>query len=149
MAEANPARENPVFHDAFISYSRNDAPYAATLERALKRYSPPKDLPAPHRRLNIFRGTEDFTGTEYFTSVERHLHGSRKLIVICSPNARRSDFVNDEIRRFAHSHAAADIIPILVAGIPNNEAKSNDDRGCGVSGGISRASRSAFGQRLP
>jgi TIR domain len=111
MAEADPSRENAFFHDAFISYSRKDVPYATTLERALKRYSPPKGLPVPHRRLNIFRDTEDFTGTEYFTSVDRHLQGSRKLIVICSPNARRSDFVNDEIRRFAQSHVATDIIP--------------------------------------
>jgi hypothetical protein len=73
MAEADPSRENPFFHDGFVSYSRKDTPFAAAIERALKRYSPPKDLPAPHRRLDIFRDTEDFTGTEYFASVERHL----------------------------------------------------------------------------
>ena len=122
MAEADPSGENPFFHDAFISYSRKDTPFATAIERSLKRYSPPKDLPAPHRRLNIFRDTEDFTGTEYFASVEQHLQGSRKLLVICSPNARGSDFVNDEIRRFANSHYPADIISILIAGIPNNEA---------------------------
>ena len=106
MAEADPSRENSFFHDAFISCSK-DTPFAAAIERALKRYSPPKDLPAPHRRRISFATPKISRGTEYFASVERHLHGSRKLIVICSPNARRSDFVNDEIRSFAHSHAAA------------------------------------------
>lgn len=48
--------ETPAFsHDAFISYSRKDTPFAAALERALKRYRPPKGLAAPQRRLNVFR----------------------------------------------------------------------------------------------
>ena len=66
MAEADPSGENPFFHDAFISCSRRDLPFAAAIERALKRYSPPKDLPAPHRRRNIFRDAEDFTGNGVF-----------------------------------------------------------------------------------
>src|SRR5258708_36225657 len=90
---------DPYFHDAFISYSRKDMPFAELLERTLRRYIPPKGLTVPKRRLNIFRDEEDFTGTEYYQAVGRHLQGSRKLIVICSPNARASEFVNDEIQR--------------------------------------------------
>lgn len=110
-----------IFHDAFISYSRKDMAFASTLERALRRYYPPGDLKAPQRRLNVFRDAEDLTGTEYHSSIERNLRWSRKLIVICSPNARGSGFVNDEIRRYAQFHEAKDIIPVLIAGIPNNE----------------------------
>jgi WD40 repeat protein len=111
-------------HDAFISYSRKDKVFAACLHKALGNYTPPRDLPLPQRRLDVFRDEDDFTGTEYFQSVERHLKDSSKLIVLCSPAARASQFVNDEIERFALARGADHIIPLLVAGLPNNEATS-------------------------
>jgi WD40 repeat protein len=109
-------------HDAFISYSRKDRAFAVALQKALSNYTPPRGLPVPHRRLDVFRDEEDFTGAEYFQSVERHLTESTKLIVLCSPAARASQFVNDEIRRFARSRGPQHIIALLVEGIPNNEA---------------------------
>jgi len=109
-------------HDAFISYSRKDKAFAARLQKALGNYQPPRDLPLPHRRLDVFRDEEDFTGTDYYPSIERHLNDSGKLIVLCSPAARASKFVNDEISRFARARGPERIIPLLVAGIPNNEA---------------------------
>ena len=92
----------------------------------LRRYTPPSGLPVPKRRLDIFRDEEDFTGTEYYQAVGRHLQGSRKLIVICSPNARASSFVNDEIQRFTQVHAAEDLIPILIAGNPEMTNSANN-----------------------
>lgn len=128
MGEADSVwREREVHHDAFISYSRKDLDFVAVLERTLRRYKPPAGLNAPLRYLNIFLDTEDFTGTEYSQSVAQHLKASRKLIVVCSPNARRSKYVNDEIRIFAQAHGMSDVIPVLASGIPNNEAKSGDD----------------------
>jgi WD40 repeat protein len=114
--------QGAALHDAFISYSRKDVAFAAALQKGLERYVPPKGIPLPPRRLNVFRDAEDFTGTEYFASVDQHLRSSRRLIVICSPHAHASQYVNDEIRRFAQTHSPADLIPVLVAGLPNNEA---------------------------
>ena len=113
-------------HDAFISYSRKDRPFAVLLERTLRRYTPPSGLPVPKRRLNIFRDEEDFTGTEYYQAVGRHLQGSRKLIIICSPNARASSFVNDEIQRFTQVHSAEDLIPVLIAGSSETTNAADD-----------------------
>ena len=110
-------------HDAFISYSRKDKAFAVQLQRALARYTPPRDLGLPHRRLDVFRDEEDFTGGEYYQSLDKHLQDSSKLIVLCSPAARNSEFVNDEIRRFASVRGAQHIVPLLVGGIPNNEAR--------------------------
>jgi len=45
------------------------------------------------------------------------------MLVICSPYARASDFVSEEIRHFAEKRAGQNIIPVLLSGIPNNEAK--------------------------
>ena len=106
----------------FISYSRKDVIFAQALERALKNYTPPKGLGAPPRPLRVFRDQTDLTGVEYHQSIARHLAGSRKLLAMCSPRSRASQFVNEEISRFAAARGADNIVPLLVDGLPNNEA---------------------------
>ena len=110
-------------YDAFISYRRQaDLAFARRLEKALEAYRPPTGLAAPHRHLKVFRDEGDLTGAEYFRSIDRHLRGSAKLIVVCSPQARNSDYIDDEIQRFVKARGAENIIPLLIAGVPNNEA---------------------------
>jgi WD40 repeat protein len=125
--DAGSTMDAPQAHDAFISYSRKNRDFAVRLEKALEDYRPPKDLGVPQRHLEIFRDETDFTGVEYHQSVEAHLKSSAKLIVICSPDARKSPYVGDEIRRFAQASGPANIIPVLVAGVPNNEAGFGND----------------------
>lgn len=114
-------------HDAFICYSRKEKEFARKLETALEDYKPPKDRNVPQRNLNIFRDEADFTGIEYRQSIAKHLKDSAKLIVLCSPDARASAYVNEEIRLFAWTNGADNIIPILVSGIPNNEPKPGQE----------------------
>lgn len=114
-------------YDAFISHSSQDAAFAAKLKKALEKYRPPKDLGLPQRRLNIFLDIRDLIGSDYLAAVNRFLENSAKLIVICSPNARRSEFVNNEIRRFTELNDAMNIIPIIIEGIPNNMASPDDE----------------------
>lgn len=114
-------------HDAFISYSRRDRLFAEKLETALEKYRPPKALPVPQRHLKVFRDEQDMTGTDYFQAVDHHLQNSASLIVICSPNARKSSYVDDEIRRFVSKREdPVRIVPVLVAGLPNNECNSSN-----------------------
>src|SRR5215470_9122614 len=112
---------------AFISYKRSDEKFALLLEKALERFTPPKGLNVPQGHLNIFRDREDLTGTEYHASIEKYLHESAKLILLCSPQARSSSYVNEEIQRFAQTRGASNIIPILLSGIPNNEATATQE----------------------
>lgn len=114
-------------HDLFISYSRKDLQFATLLERALENYSPPKGLGVPSRRLRVFRDQSDLTGVEYHQSIERQLHSSGKLVLLCSPRARASSFVNDEIRQFTAARGAENIIPLLIDGLANNEALPDQD----------------------
>jgi hypothetical protein len=123
------ARAAPI-HDAFISYSRKDAVFARRLEKALEEFKPPRDLPVEHRSLDVFLDEGDLVGPDYFRAVHRHLEQSRKLIVVCSPAARASPFVNDEIERFLRSHSGDDVISVLLSGLANNEATSEADPQC-------------------
>lgn len=125
--EQDEAREPVPSHDAFISYSRRDKEFARRLGDALRSYKPPRDLNVAQRHLDVFRDEEDFTGVEYHSSVARHLKSSARLLLLCSPSARGSEYVDDEIRRFAESHGADNIIPILVSGTPNNEAAPGEE----------------------
>jgi WD40 repeat protein len=108
--------------DAFISYSRKDAAFARRLEQALKAYAPPRDLPTPQRALRVFRDESDFVGTEYGSALRSNLQAARKLLVICSPNAVASRFVDEEIRLFSTLRGPENIVTVLLAGRPNNEA---------------------------
>lgn len=119
--------KSEMLNDAFISYSRKDKAFAVALEKALESYKPPRELQVPQRHLMVFRDESDFTGVEYHESLAKHLGSSTKLIVLCTPNARQSGFVNDEIHQFATIRGAENIIPILVSGIPNNEAKKDQE----------------------
>jgi hypothetical protein len=116
------APQEPSFaYDAFISYSRKDIVFARALEKALEHCAPLKDLPFPQRRLVVFRDEEDLTGVEYNRSIRDHLENSTKMLVICSPNARASDFMSDEIRLLAEKRGGQNIIPVLLPDIPNKE----------------------------
>jgi hypothetical protein len=116
-------------HDVFISYSRRDRDFAKALETALKSFSPPKDLPIPHRRLQVFRDEADITAGEYHRELNPHLKHSDKLLVICSPDAATSKYVDEEISVFveADQHNPENIIPVLLRGLPNNEITSGHE----------------------
>ena len=117
-------------HDVFISYSRKDAAFARKLEKALEAYRPPKKIGLTRRNLRVFRDESDMTGVEYYQSIDNYLRQASKLLVICSPEAATSQYVNDEIKRFASSHSKTDVIPILLGGLPNNEAGPDDQDQC-------------------
>jgi TIR domain len=118
-------------YDAFISYSRKDRVFAQLLEGRLEAYRPPKSLGLPARPLRVFLDTSDIRGPDYNETIERELQRSRTLIVVCTPAARASEFVQDEIRRFIAAkraeNEAPQILPLLLQGIPNNEAKTPED----------------------
>lgn len=114
-------------YDVFISYSRKNEIFASALQQALQNYKPEKDLKVPQRFIKAFRDKKDFTGSNYYKSLSKHLGVSSKLIVICSPDARQSKYVNDEIKQFVGIRGSDHIIPVLFAGIPNNEVKAGHE----------------------
>jgi WD40 repeat protein len=125
--EANGQRSHAF--DIFLSYSRVDSDFADRLEKALEGYKFPKSLRTAKRTLNVFRDVSDIEAAEdYHRTIDRHIKGSGKLIVVCSPAARKSTYVADEISRFIETHAEQDIIPVLLRGKANNETDDEEEK---------------------
>lgn len=120
----------PITYRAFLSYSHRDAGWARWLHSALERYQVPKDLvgrPTPYglvpRSLRpIFRDRDDFSaGASLGEQTLAALQASDSLVVICSPSAAKSAFVNEEIRRYKTLGRGNHIIPIIVEGMPDDD----------------------------
>ncbi len=118
-------------YKAFISYSHADAAWARWLQRSLERYRVPRRLvgsdspfgPIPARLSPIFRDREDLsTAADLTASIKRELEASETLVVICSPAAARSRWVNEEIRYFRELGRESRILALVVDGDPQAAA---------------------------
>ena len=113
---------------AFISYSHSDEQWARWLQRALEKYKLPKTFRQSHPELPdrlypIFRDRDELaSGGELSESIRRAMEDSEALIVICSPAARASLWVNEEIKRFKASGRGDRIFCLLVAGSPDGKS---------------------------
>lgn len=114
---------------AFLSYSHRDAAWAKWLHRALEAYRIDKDLVGretvhglvPKTLRPIFRDREDFpAGYSLTGQTLAALQSSEFLIVLCSPNAAQSEYVNEEIRCFKALGRATQVINVIVAGEPGD-----------------------------
>lgn len=114
---------------AFLSYSHKDTAWAKWLHRSLEGYRIDKDLVGrvtacglvPKTLRPIFRDREDFSaGHSLNEQTTAALEASQFLVAICSPNAARSQYVNEEIRRFKVLGGGLRVIPVIVDGEPGD-----------------------------
>jgi TIR domain len=126
-AAQEPSAHDGFVYDAFISYSRKNSDVADKIERDLQNFPLTREIRKRlgRRRLNIFRDVNDLTGNRLTSALEQNLEQSRTLVVLCSPAARGSTYVGLEINRFAQLRDASKIVPVLIAGVPNNERDSD------------------------
>ena len=109
---------------AFISYSHADERWAAWLQRSLERYRVPGRLRQQRaglpRRLNpVFRDKEELaSSSDLGDSIRTALARSEALVVVCSPAAAASRWVNEEIRAFRELAPGRPILCLMVAGSP-------------------------------
>lgn len=116
---------------AFISYKREDEEWAQWLQYELEHYHLPStlngrtDLPKEFRP--IFRDVDELKAGNLSEQIREALELSTNLIVICSPLAVKSTWVNDEITEFISIGKqkgidnVAHIFPFIVDGTPNSK----------------------------
>lgn len=119
----------------FISYSHADRKWARWLHRSLESYKPPRGVVLggttakdPRKPLApVFRDREELSSAASLSeAVSRALQESEKLVVICSPSAARSKWVNEELLSFKRLGRSDDILCFIVDGEPH----SGDETEC-------------------
>ncbi len=101
--------------DAFLSYSHDDSALAERLSRRLRRYRPPRALRLPRRGLRVFRDVERLTaGSDLNSALVERLRRSTKLVLLCSPAAAASEYVDQEIRAFVAARGSADDVIVVL-----------------------------------
>jgi hypothetical protein len=119
---------------AFISYSSADAAFARRLHRALESYGVPAalgsfDLPGsakPNRIYPVFRDREELSAGDLGERIKAALEASGALIVVCSPNAAASPWVQKEIEHFAGLGRRDRIFTVIADSAPSFDAAGGD-----------------------
>lgn len=115
-------------YSAFISYNHRDRKTASWLHGALETYRVPKALWGRETPVGVlgkrlppvFQDREELAAsTDLAASVLTALEQSASLIVICTPNGRRSRWVNEEIRTFTAMGRGHRIQCLIAGGEPN------------------------------
>ena len=133
---AGAEQDDEFTYDAFISYSgfrkpgegsRFDRKVAEHLHKSLEGYRTPRALLKraashkliPRRLRKVFRDRDEVhAASNLNNSLSEALRRSRFLIVICSPRARQSQWINQEIVIFRNLGRGEQILPLLIEGEP-------------------------------
>ena len=127
---------------AFISYSSHDRRWATWLRRRLENYRIPKEFQGVKLEDGtelgkylrpIFRDRDELSGaSELGPVIKEALSKSRYLIVLCSPNSAKSEWVNKEIDDFRKLSGNKNILALILKGEPNATTNEllNDDAEC-------------------
>lgn len=128
-----PDNEKQFKYWAFISYSHQDEKWATWIHKTLEKYRFPKKLvgqntnsgTVPRRIFPIFRDREELpTSADLGGVIRDALEHSSSLIVICSPNAAASHWVNEEVGAFQQISHAQRTNALIIDGepMPRNRA---------------------------
>jgi hypothetical protein len=114
-------------YSAFISYSRKDAQFALWLHRKLEALRfPVKDGRQPIRNRShplrpAFRDLDELAASgDLGDSIRRALEASGAIVVLCSPAAAASPWVDKEIQHFLSLGRTSRVLPVLVEGSPTH-----------------------------
>lgn len=109
--------------EAFLSYSHQepDRDWARWLHRALETWRTPRALVrekgAPARLAPVFRDEEELAASADLSGeIDAALLASRFLVVVCSPRAAASRWVNEEVVRFQRLGRADRVLALWIEG---------------------------------
>lgn len=115
---------------AFISYNHHDIKMAKWLHKKLESYKLPTEIHNEFENSKylrpVFRDQEDLNTGVLSDELRKHLERSKYLVVICSPNSAKSEWVSNEVRAFIEWGRLENIIPFIIDETPN----SHEDTEC-------------------
>lgn len=116
---------------AFISYSSKDMAWGKRLQRKLEHYRMPATLCSERGWKRkpmdpVFFAPYEIQPGGLGEELKKRLRASRNLIVICSPNSAKSEWVGKEIEYFFSLGRADNIHFFIVDGIPNSGDPSTE-----------------------
>ena len=113
---------------AFISYSHSDKEIAEDLHRWLERFRVPDGLPrAGESFAPAFRDDEELAASEDLPQrISEALATSDAMIILASPRAARSKWVNKEVLEFRKAKPDAPCLALIVEGRPDVGPRSRE-----------------------
>ena len=110
---------------AFISYSSLDYKWGKRVQEKLEHYRMPTTLCSKHGwerkpMKPVFFAPTDIQPGDLTAELKERLKASRNLIVVCSPNSARSEWVGKEIAFFHQLGRTLQIQFFIVDGIPHS-----------------------------
>ena len=92
---------------AFISYKREDEKWASWLQNKLEHFKLPTNLGGkdalPKYIRPVFKDTSELASGVLVNRLQEALDNSHFLVVICSPSAAKSPWINKEVNYFIES----------------------------------------------
>ncbi len=106
-----------VSYRGFVSYAHADKPAAQRLHRSLETFRTGEGRKTLGR---FFRDDDEMAASsDLAQAIEEALAASEFLIVLCSPTAAQSRWVNAEVGHFIESGRRSQIIAVILDGEPN------------------------------
>ncbi|MGJ8643654.1 MAG: TIR domain-containing protein [Luteolibacter sp.] len=131
----NPSSRSEKKYWAFISYSSKDVKWGKWLHSRLESYPIPKEFQGTElfdgavlgKDLKpCFRDRDELSGSsDLGPAIQKAINQSRYLIVLCSKNSAKSEWVNKEIEDFKSIGGEKNILALILDGVPN--ASTNPD----------------------
>lgn len=125
---------------AFISYSSLDNKTGSWLHKKLENYSIPNDYRGQKlfdgsvlgKNLRpVFRDRDELSGAASLgDSINKALKSSKFLVVLCSKNSAKSEWVNKEIEAFRSFGKEGNILALILNGEPNATSKGRSEDEC-------------------
>ena len=105
---------------AFISYKSEDVEWAMWLQHELEHYRLPASFNGRtdiRQELRpVFRDIDELSAGNLPEQIKQALENSQNLIVVCSPQAATSHWVNQEVETFISLGRTDRIFPFIVEG---------------------------------